>query len=108
MLENITFNIDEKRKKNIQRTLFIVLALFYLILHIFDISTPYLFMMIDFITLFSLILFTRNTDVKQSFPVYIMFLLCLFIYFSDKRLNIYFYNYNNYALGTLLSYGALL
>ena len=108
MLEKLTFSIDKKHKKNIQRGLFLTLSLMYIMLHIFDINTPYLFMMIDFITLFSLVLFTRNTEIKQSFPAYILFLISLIIYFSNKRLNIYFFNYNNYASGILMAYSALL
>ena len=108
MLDKLTFSIDEKNKKHIQRGLFLSLSIMYIMMHVLDVSTPYLFMLIDFVTLFSLVLFTRNTDVKQSYPAYIMFLICFIIYFSNKRLNLYFYNYNNYAAGTLLAYSALL
>lgn len=108
MLDNLTFSIDTQNKKNIQRGLFFVLALLYIVIHIFDINTPYIFMIIDFVTLFSLVLFTRNTEVKQSFPAYILFILSLLLYLTNKRLNIYFFNFNNYATGTLLAYSALL
>ena len=41
MLEKLTFSIDKKHKKNIQRGLFLTLSLMYIMLHIFDINTPY-------------------------------------------------------------------